>query len=362
MRRALRALGLSVLLGCGARTGLRVPDATVDAAVDDVFVRFDGCVAGRFGMIRRSARLLFVIDRSGSMLAALDGDLGVSRWVATVEAIRGTIPGFEDRLPMGALLFPRTPDEDLASRYLQACQVQPGDGINVPVAPRNAAAINEMFERNDPGGATPTAAAVRRGSAWLQAHGDRATASYMVLLTDGIPNCNGAIAPDACQCLDPMTMCAGERGRLSCLDDDGTVAALDDARRAGILTYVIGIDGSIEVRFQAVLDRMAVAGGRPNAGFPRYTSVRRQGSLAQTFENIQRAVALCSYVTPSRPDDPDAIDIDLDGARVPRDPARAEGWDWSDRDYGEVTFYGQACERARRDNARVQATVRCGGA
>ena len=49
--------------------------ATVDAAVEDVFVRFDGCVAGRFGMIRRSARLLFVIDRSGSMLAALDGDL-----------------------------------------------------------------------------------------------------------------------------------------------------------------------------------------------------------------------------------------------------------------------------------------------
>jgi len=199
MRRAVRALGLSVLLGCGARTGLRVPDATVDAAVEDVFVRFDGCVAGRFGMIRRSARLLFVIDRSGSMLAGLEGDRGVSRWAATVEAIRTTIPGFEDRLPMGALLFPRTPDEDLASRYLQACQVQPGDGINVPVALRNAAAINEMFERNDPAGATPTAAAVRRGSAWLRANGDRATASYMVLLTDGIPNCNGAVAPDACQ-------------------------------------------------------------------------------------------------------------------------------------------------------------------
>lgn len=357
--RSLRALALTLALGCGARTGLPVPDASLDAFTEDVFVRFDACVAGRFGMIRRSARLLFVIDRSGSMLQPLVMGSSTSRWQATVDALRETLPRFEERLAMGALTFPRTPDNDLAARYLQACQVQPGSGITVDVAPRNAAAMSAMFERTYPVGATPTAAAVRRGTEWLRAHETRGVASYMVLLTDGIPNCNANIAPDTCQCLDPATSCGGERGRLSCLDDDGTVRAIDDARRAGVATYVVGIDGSIETRFQVVLDRMADAGGRPNAGSPRYSSIRDGAQLLRTFEGIQRAVALCSYVTPSRPDDPDAIDVDLDGTRVPRDPTRREGWEWSDRDYGELTFYGRACETAQRDSARVQATVRC---
>ncbi|MEZ4389617.1 MAG: vWA domain-containing protein [Polyangiales bacterium] len=357
--RPLRAALLTLALGCGARTGLPIPDASLDAPTEDVFVRFDACVAGRFGMIRRSARLLFVIDRSGSMLQPLEMGAMTSRWQATVDALRETLPRFEDRLAMGALTFPRTPDDDVAARYLQACQVQLGSGITVDVAPRNAAAMSAMLERTSPVGATPTGAAVRRATEWLRAHDARGVASYLVLLTDGIPNCNAAIEPSACECLDPATMCGGERGRLSCLDDDGTVRALEDARRAGVVTYVIGIDGSLEARFQGVLDRMADAGGRPNAGSPRYSSIRNGAQLLRTFEGIQRSVALCSYVTPSRPDDPDAIDVDLDGARVPRDPTRREGWEWSDRDYGELTFYGRACEVAQRDDARVQATVRC---
>jgi hypothetical protein len=363
MQARLRSTILSFTLAaaCGARTGLLVPDASLDAPPEDVFVRFDACVAGRFDMIRRSAQLLFVIDRSGSMNSPLEGMTGPSRWEATVRALGTTLPTFEERLAMGALIFPRTADNSPTLRYIQSCQVQPGTGITVDVAPTNARAVNTMLAQTFTQGATPTGAAVRRATQWLQAHDARGVASSIVLLTDGIPNCNPDVPPAECECLDPAGMCSGERGRLSCLDADGTVAALESARRAGISTFVVGIDGSIEPRFQSVLDRMAEAGGRANATSPRYSSIRDSAQLLRTFEGIQRTVALCSYVTPSRPDAPDAIDVDLDGARVPRDPARREGWDWTDRDYGELTFYGRACDSAQRASARVQATVRCGG-
>lgn len=358
-RPAALPLALALAVGCGARTGLEVPDASLDAAAADVFVRFDACVAGRFGMIRRSARLLFVIDRSGSMSEPLVPGGAVSRWEATVDVLRETLPRFEARLAMGALIFPRTPDGDTTLRYLQYCQVQPGTGITVDVAPSNAAAVNQMLAQTFTLGATPTGAAVRRATQWLRAHDARGAAQYLVLLTDGIPNCNSDIAPGACECLDPAGMCSGARGRLSCLDDDGTVDAIAAARAAGIATYVVGIDGSIAARYQSVLDRMAEVGGRANAQSPLYSSIRDRAQLLATFEGIQRTVALCSYVTPSRPDAPDAIDVDLDGARVPRDPTRREGWDWTDREYGELTFYGRACDRAQRAAARVEATVRC---
>lgn len=361
MRPRTHALLLALALagGCGARTGLNVPDASLDAPAEDVFVRFDACVAGRFGMIRRSVRLLFVIDRSGSMNEPLVARGTTSRWEATVDVLRETLPRFEQRLAMGALIFPRTPDGDTTLRYLQYCQVQPGAGITVDVGPANATAVNQMLAQTFTMGATPTGAAVRRATQWLQAHDARGAAQYIVLLTDGIPNCNSEIVPAECECLDPAGTCSGERGRLSCLDADGTVNAIAAAREAGIATYVIGIDGSIEARYQSVLDRMAEAGGRANEGSPRYNSIRDRAQLQATFEGIQRTVALCSYVTPSRPDAPDAIDVDLDGVRVPRDPTRREGWEWTDREYGELTFYGRACDGAQRVGARVEATVRC---
>ena len=74
---------LALAVGCGAKTGLLVPDATatVDAG-DDAFERFEACVPGRFRMVRREARMVFVIDRSGSMASALVRGETRDRWTA----------------------------------------------------------------------------------------------------------------------------------------------------------------------------------------------------------------------------------------------------------------------------------------
>jgi len=72
------ALALSCAMGCGARTGLLVDHAPVDASVRDVTTAPadapdvpDGmvtCIPGTFPLERFSIDLMLVIDRSRSML------------------------------------------------------------------------------------------------------------------------------------------------------------------------------------------------------------------------------------------------------------------------------------------------------
>ena len=49
----------------------------------------------------------------------------------------------------------------------------------------------------------------------------------------------------------------------------------------------------------------------------------------------------------------------MDETPVARDSAHRDGWDWTDRDYGELTLYGPACERAIATNATLAARVGC---
>ncbi len=352
-RRACAAMGLYVLTslaGCGARTDLRVPaDA---AAPGDAFVRYDRCVDGRFALARREARAVFVIDRSGSMSEPFGEAEQGSRWDVMLSALEETLPSFEAHIEMGALAFPR-------SQGTSSCAMPSDVSLDVAPAARNAATVVGHLADNVPEGATPTAAAVGVAAQYLLSHEARGVASYLVLATDGAPNCNADLDATTCQCVHAGS-CVGASAGEGCLDDDGTVAAITGARSRGVATYVIGIDGDLEARFVDVLDRMAVAGGRALAGPRRYYSIRERGQLAAAFEDIARTVSRCAFVTPSRPDAPDRITVRAGGAPVPRDPTRRDGWDWTDRDYGEVTLFGPACDRALAASQPVEAAVTCG--
>ncbi len=359
----LPALLLSAsLLACGAKTGLSVPDAGLDADVPeaDVFVRFEVCVAGRFNMVRRSARLLFVIDRSGSMNAPLEMSSARTRWEAMRGALVETLPRYERALEMGAFVYPRVPT-DTAPASLQNCELTGGDSVDSLPARANSRGVLDAIDRAGPRGATPTAAALVRATDFLRARDARGVAQYIVLATDGLPNCNRTLDPQTCRCFDPATCRAQPSGTFASIDDTSSIAAVDRARGLGIATWVIGIDGDLDAQYLDILDRMAVAGGRARPGTDRrYYSIRAEGQLTEAFEAIQRTVAECAYVTPSRPDNPDRITVEVDGVAVPRDPTRRDGWDWTDRDYGEVTLFGAACERVQSSTSPLRATVACG--
>ena len=383
------------IAGCGAKTGLRVPDAepledaTVDAQdvldaqdivdvpdvpdVPDVQV----CVPGRFDLERRGAEVMFVIDRSNSMAFSLDGAVGVpiaqQRWPILSNSLARVLPMFERTVSFGAKFYPQPIDpgnvdveENCTSRA----------GIDLEPALGNGAALLRFFTTTRPGGGTPTHDGLLQASTYLRSRTNRGAARYIVLATDGGPNCNSRnpTPPSRCVCTssDPGS-CRNNPavGIYNCLDDTRTVALVREIATPTapgaqpIPVYVVGLDGSMTMRTDllAVLDEMARVGGRPrpivNPGDRAYYSVRTPGDLERAFDTIVAPLARCAYVTPSRPTNPDEIDIEIDGRLVSRDATRVEGWDWTDRDFGEITFYGMACARAASAVVNVRARVGC---
>lgn len=367
-------------VGCGAKTGLEVPEIDMDATTDveerDVpFVRYEACVPGRFPLIRRRAEVTFVIDRSGSMdfpLEATQADAGrsASRWSMLRDSLRTTLVGdVESRLSMGALFFPRVPVVDSPTQE-ESCTVNPlGRPLNI-IAPRynNASAILRIFEDTRPRGGTPTFEAVRQAGEPLlelaRTDPDRSKARYLIVATDGGPNCNPTIPPEQCVCAleDPTgrDICVESPAlaRWFCLDRANVVSKVEQFASQGLYTYVIGLDSPNERPMIETLNAMAVAGRRANpVGEFRYYSVRRSDQLFATIRDIATTITTCAFVTPSRPDDPENIRVDVGGLVLPRDRAHINGWDWSDEGYGEITLYGRACERAAE--APVSALVGC---
>ncbi|PTL85091.1 gliding motility protein [Vitiosangium sp. GDMCC 1.1324] len=121
--------------------------------------------------------------------------------------------------------------------------------------------------RTGPTGGTPTSASLLFVGSLPQLQTDERT-DFVLLLTDGVPNCNESNATSgpstACRCTlseDPDA-CSGDFERLGCLDQDGSVAAVRALRGKDIQTIVIGFGAETASGpgFE-VLNAMAEAGG-----------------------------------------------------------------------------------------------------
>lgn len=364
---SLAGLALLAIASCGSRTGLFGPDGQgllSDGGLADGAPDIDGtvpCVPGRFDLELATAQLMFVVDRSGSMDFELTRDIvappGRSRWELLRNALEDTIVPFDQQLAMGAKFFPEPLTESDLFDPDRSCQTDTGVGI----APRrgNAQAILSVFDTSTPRGGTPTAEALRLAAQFLVQ--SRTVARTIVLATDGAPNCNANLDASRCTCTTPNLSCSQnpDRGRYSCLDDARTLSVIRDiADVQKIPVYVIGI-GISRPEFTRVLSEMAVTGGRPRPTEPRHYNVQTASEMGDALTTIRDSVAKCTYLTPSSPLDPDAISVEIDGVRILRDPTRRNGWDWVDQSYGEIAFFGTACDRAQTGTAKVSGVVSC---
>lgn len=362
---------LLAAVACGSRTGLFGPDGydlTLDASTNteagvDAAV---GCKPGDFTFQLALTQLMFTIDRSGSMAFTLDGlnnfPRSQWRWTILQNSLAATITTFDNQIAMGAKFFPEEITSDQASQSEAACRLD--NTIAIPPAQGNAQTILRVFDQSTPVGGTPTSEAITVSANALTT--SRGVARTIVLATDGAPNCNGGIDRTSCTCTSAIgqpSCNTTANGQFNCLDDTRTVETIRHTNQdLGIPVYVIGIGSTDRPDFLDVLDNMAVAGGRPNTvGKRKHYSANSQDELTSALVTIRDSVSKCTYLTPSAPDDPDAITVKISGATVPRDPTKKNGWDWIDRRLGSLQFFGSACTAAQSATTptAVSGTIVC---
>jgi|SRR5215471_9479951 len=139
-------------------------------------------------------------------------------------------------------------------------------------AARNALASVRSENQVGPtgtGGATPTGPSLQ----FFSTYGpllDPFRLDLIVLLTDGLPNCNGSIPTASCVCTATADSCPpASTTSLNCLDKDRTVEVVKDLAARGVHVVVIGLGADTEasvdggVQAPIVLQDLALAGVYP---------------------------------------------------------------------------------------------------
>jgi hypothetical protein len=302
--------------------------------------------------------LYFVLDRSGSMVAPMPGSR-LTRLQTARAVLASLLRVIGHRVRYGAAAFPTTANPDDCSAGGQVFApalggLPPCEGGDDPVLSSFLTRLGTLA----PLGATPTAATLR---AIRPSLGELEGETYVVLVTDGAPNCDleavcgaeactlniegATVAGRSCDggfnCCDPELTGEGMGGY--CVDADDTEAAVAELAEDGIATYVVGMPGA--EAYAALLGRLATAGGtaREDAGAPYY-AVADSDALYEALYAIGTGIALrCSITLDAPPSDPSLVNVYFDGEVVPADPE--EGWSWDDETTIQVS--GGACERLK---------------
>lgn len=336
----------------GANDGTTGPDASSRRdAVTTVDSGMQGCNPKDFVLQKAPPPLVYlVVDRSGSMLEP-GANPPATKWDELVAAVDAVLTQFEDQIQFGLLMYP-TGDECATS------------GPQVPVGLGNRLAVLAHLSESNPAGGTPTAAALTNATHALDALGNTESERFVILATDGGPNCNYSLSADpSCQCsLSDQNYCCTNYPNSQCyfgqycLDDAHTVEVISNLHQSGIDTFVIGLAGTAQ--FAETLDAMADAGGRAQAGPTHYYDASDQTALTAALTDIAGSVISCRIDLEEAPQYPDLVHIYMDGSEVPRDPGN--GWDYTDSSNTAIELYGEACERLKDgDDHVITATFAC---
>ena len=298
--------------------------------------------------------LHFALDRSGSM-----NDSG--KW-NTVRAVVGeTVMQLGPRVSVAASVFP-DPAHDGCSAGVQVFPPRRGDapaGVIGPTLEDLATALRLLAS-----GATPTAKSLAVVKSLVSQEAGR---RYVILATDGGPNCNDTLKCDVSECLANVesvaptcqpnqlpNCCDGTAyGSVQCLDGAATVQAVGDIAAAGVPVYVVGVPGSGP--YASVLNKMAEAGGTARSGDVKYYRVDSTDADALRAALKQVAASItgtCDFELKERPN------IGFVNVYADNKPLAQDGnWTLTDK---RVTLIGSVCEQVLRgDVLNVRVVVGC---
>jgi hypothetical protein len=250
---------------------------------------------------------------------------GASKWSQVTSAIDSAVMSTQASIFWGITFFPSN----------SSCGTSTSPTVGVST--NNYTAIHNALTQRSPGGSTPTAQAMLDAGNYLAGLND-GNNKYIVLATDGLPNCMGGVANAA--------------------DDAGAEAAVSTVLGQGIHTFVIGI--STDQMSDATLNQMAQNGGEPRAGGPPYYYLaNNQTDFSNAMMTISGQIVSCTFALTAVPPNPSLVSVQADGVDVPRDPTHMNGWDFGPGNMS-IILYGSYCSRLQSGQImNVSATFGC---
>lgn len=217
--------------------------------------------------------LLIVQDKSGSMDEVPCSGCA-TKWDSSMTAVTDMTTKFSNRFDFGLEFFPMDAD---------SCSY----GGIVASVPSTAQEVHDQYAWDYPGGSTPTAVALGNARTYLTGL-HLSVPAYVLLITDGMPNCNASLNPATCawtssSCVGPNA-CYAE----SCLDDAATKSAATALKNAGFPVYVVGFGDAGFFSNKAVLDAIASSGGTTSS----YMATD-EASLTAALDTIGAKIANC---------------------------------------------------------------------
>jgi hypothetical protein len=325
--------------------------------------------------VLRTVNMLLVIDKSGSMTDPL-GDQ--TKWDAMKSALGTALENVQSEMNFGLLLYPYhfiRPIPELNCGD-DCCAVAEGSAaVNVPITsgPLSVPEIEAQLDDTSPGGGTPTAVALDSALDYFVNGAGAALegGKYVLLATDGGPNCNDELSCDADTCTTNLdgsctsgNCCSFSNTRNQCLDSDRVLEKLQALTDAGISTFVVGLPGTQQ--YATYLDQFAEAGGVPaSSGDTSYYAVSEDEGvegLLNVFETITtQLVRSCDIPLSQVPSQPDQVNVAIDCDVVAQNADDGSGWDYDEPSApSAVILRGPVCDRLQQDGAkRVDVVFGC---
>ena len=302
--------------------------------------------------------LYFVLDGSGSMAVDVPG-IG-SRYDAVRIAVVNLVRNLGPLAKVGAAVLPKQAGtDDQCAAGAEVFPVTQGDPITGEDGPTTTALRLSTITK--PIGGTPVSATIEALTPMLLGLSGE---TYVVIATDGGPNCNDMAMCSAAECMlnldaqcAPGTNCCapGEVGGPTfCVDQPATVAAIEKLAAAGIRVVTVGIPGS--ETYAEVLDAMAVAGGLPRPESPKYHRVDQLEEIGTVLAEIAKVAVTCEFTVLDPPSEQGMTNVYLDGNVLSYD--FFNGWIWEPP--ATVRLLGEACDRVQSGKvASVQIVSGC---
>jgi hypothetical protein len=329
------------LISCGARSWLPAGEASLDAGEVDA----PSCMGTSAPLEPKVPNLYFVLDVSGSM--AQD-----NKWVNVRTVVANLLLELGPSARFGVTVFP-PPGGTVCAPGVEVMPLRLGDSLGQTQAAFLAATAFS------PQGGTPTSATFRALAPRLAGS---SVLTYVILATDGGPNCDSDLAATSCSidlCTSntdqvrpdctvggPHNCCMPPYGSgLGCLDHDASVRAVSGLTAAGIKTYVMGIPGSAP--YAPVLDDLARAGGTARPNEPLYYRVDSADTAAlgaALNEIAAQTMKSCILTLEQTPGDPSKVNVYVDGAVIPS--SGPNGWSLQGR---KITIEGVTCGSIQAD-------------